>query len=42
MDAASIGQNAYFYDLVEGLLTATILLVAEFCESKKKRYGHYY
>ncbi len=36
MDAASIGQNAYFYDLVEGLLTATILLVAEFCESKKK------
>ena len=31
MDAASFGQNAYFYDAAEGLLTATILLVAEFC-----------
>lgn len=30
MDAASFGQNAYFYDSAEGLLTATILLVAEF------------
>lgn len=36
MDAASFGQNAYFYDAAEGLLTATILLVAEFCESKKR------
>ena len=26
MDAASFGQNAYFYDAAEGLLTATILL----------------
>ena len=25
------GQNAFFYDAAEGLLTATILLVAEFC-----------
>ena len=32
MDAASFGQNAYFYDAAEGILTATILLVAEFCE----------
>ena len=32
MDAASFGQNAYFYDSAEGILTATILLVAEFCE----------
>lgn len=32
MDSASFGQNAYFYDAAEGLLTATILLVAEFCE----------
>ena len=32
MDAASFGQNAYFYDAAEGLLTATILLVAEFCK----------
>lgn len=36
MDAASFGQNAYFYDAAEGLLTATILLVAEFCEPKKR------
>ena len=36
MDAASLGQNAYFYDAAEGLLTATILLVAEFCEAKKR------
>lgn len=32
IDAASFGQNAYFYDAAEGILTATILLVAEFCE----------
>ena len=36
MDAASFGQNAYFYDAAEGLLTATILLVAEFCEPEKR------
>lgn len=36
MDAASFGQNAYFYDAAEGLLTATILLVAEFCEPNKR------
>ncbi len=36
MDAASFGQNAYFYDASGGLLTATILLVAEFCEQKKR------
>ena len=36
MDAASFGQNAYFYDAAEGLLTATILLVAEFCDPKKR------
>ncbi len=36
MNAASFGQNAYFYDAAEGLLTATILLVAEFCEPKKR------
>ncbi|MCI9448947.1 MAG: type IV secretory system conjugative DNA transfer family protein [Clostridiales bacterium] len=36
MDAASFGQNSYFYDAAEGLLTATILLVAEFCEPKKR------
>ncbi len=36
MDATSFGQNAYFYDAAEGLLTATILLVAEFCEPQKR------
>ena len=36
MDAASFGQNAYFYDAAEGILTATILLVAEFCEPKER------
>ena len=36
MDATSLGQNAYFYDAAEGLLSATILLVAEFCEPEKR------
>ncbi len=36
MDGGSFGQNAYFYDAAEGLLTATILLVAEFCEPVKR------
>ena len=36
MDAASFGQNAYFYDAAEGLLTATILLVAEFAEPDQR------
>lgn len=36
MDTASFGQNAYFYDAAEGLLTSTILLVAEFCEPEKR------
>lgn len=36
MDGASFGQNAYFYDAAEGLLTATILLVAEFCKPEER------
>ncbi len=36
MDAASFGQNAYFYDAAEGLLSATILLVAEFCDPEER------
>ncbi|MDD6994844.1 MAG: type IV secretory system conjugative DNA transfer family protein [Candidatus Borkfalkiaceae bacterium] len=35
-ESASFGQNAYFYDTAEGILTATILLVAEFCEPQKR------
>lgn len=30
------GQNAYFYDAAEGLLSATILLVAELCPPKQR------
>lgn len=36
MDSAAFGQNAYFYDAAEGLLTATILLIAEFCAPQKR------
>jgi type IV secretion system protein VirD4 len=36
MDAASFGQNAFFYDAAEGLLTATILLVAELCKNGER------
>lgn len=35
-DASSYGQNAFFYDAAEGLLTAVILLVAEFCDDPKR------
>ena len=36
MESTSFGQNAFFYDAAEGLLTATILLVAEFCPSETR------
>lgn len=35
-DAASYGQNAFFYDAAEGILTAVILLIAEYCPSEKR------
>ena len=35
-DSASYGQNAFFYDAAEGLLTSTILLIAEFAEPKER------
>lgn len=35
-DASSYGQNAFFYDSAEGLLTSAILLIAEFCESRER------
>ncbi len=35
-DSSSYGQNSYFYDASEGLLTAIILLIAEFCEEDKR------
>lgn len=36
MDGASFGENSYFYDSAEELLTATILLVAEFCKPEER------
>lgn len=35
-DNASYGQNAFFYDAAEGLLTAAILLIAEFAPKKER------
>ena len=35
-DVSSMGQNAFFYEAAEGLLTAVILLIAEFCPSEKR------
>jgi len=35
-DGASFGQNAFFYDAAEGLLTCAILLVAEFCPPEQR------
>ncbi|MCL2298877.1 MAG: type IV secretory system conjugative DNA transfer family protein, partial [Firmicutes bacterium] len=34
--SASRGQNAFFYDAAEGLLTSAILLMAEFAEPKQR------
>ena len=36
MDGASFGQNAFFYDAAEGLLTASILLVSEYCKPEAR------
>ena len=36
MEGGNFGQNAYFYDAAEGLLTASILLVAEFCKPEER------
>ena len=35
-DSSSYGQNAFFYDAAEGILTAAILLIAEFCPEGKR------
>lgn len=35
-DSASYGQNAFFYDAAEGLMTASILLVAEFAPKEQR------
>ncbi|MGN0424489.1 MAG: VirD4-like conjugal transfer protein, CD1115 family [Acetatifactor sp.] len=35
-DTSSYGQNAFFYDAAEGLLTAAILLIAEFAQPQER------
>lgn len=35
-DNANYGQNAFFYDAVEGLMTAAILLIAEFAPKEQR------
>jgi type IV secretion system protein VirD4 len=35
-DSSAAGQNAFFYDAAEGLLTSVILLIAEYCEPKER------
>lgn len=36
MEAGNFGQNSYFYDAAEGILTASILLVSEFCKPAER------
>lgn len=33
---SNFGQNTYFYDAAEGLMTATIMLVSEFCPKESR------
>ena len=35
-DVSNMGQNSFFYEAAEGLLTAVILLIAEFCPPEKR------
>lgn len=34
-DSSNMGQNAFFYESAEGLLTSVIMLIAEFCPAEK-------
>lgn len=34
--SSSYGQNSFFYDSAEGLLTSVILIISEFCEDKQR------
>jgi len=36
MKDGGYGQNAYFYEAAEGLITSAVLLIAEFCEPDKR------
>lgn len=35
-DSSSYGQNAFFYDAAEGLLTSILLLIAEYCPKEQR------
>ncbi len=35
-DASSYGQNAFFYDAAEGLLTSVILMIAQYCKPEER------
>lgn len=35
-NASNYGQNSFFYDSAEGLLTSIILIISEFCPSKQR------
>ena len=35
-DSSSYGQNAFFYDAAEGLLTSVLLLIAEYCPREQR------
>ena len=35
-DSSSYGQNAFFYDAAEGLLTSVILLISEYCPREQR------
>lgn len=35
-DASNYGQNAFFYDAAEGLLTSVILLISEYCPKAQR------
>ena len=35
-DASSYGQNTFFYDAAEGLLTSVILLISEYCPKEQR------
>lgn len=34
--ASNYGQNSFFYDSAEGLLTSVILIIAEFCDARER------
>ena len=35
-NASNYGQNSFFYDSAEGLLTSVILIIAEFCDARER------